>query len=137
MAEKQPSTDLFSDQGAARPEMTTTDNKRIALYSRVSTTHGQDPQMQLRELREYAQRRELQVVEEYTDNGVSGSKDSRPALNRLMADADSQKFDAVLVWKIDRWGRSLKQHLVCKDCAKTIDNAPPPDSTVLAMVRAS
>jgi DNA invertase Pin-like site-specific DNA recombinase len=67
--------------------------------------------MQLRELREYAQRRELQIVEEYIDNGVSGSKDSRPALNRLMADAHSRKFDAVLVWKIDRWGRSLK-HLV-------------------------
>jgi len=67
--------------------------------------------MQLRELRDYAQRRELQIVGEYVDNGVSGSKDSRPALNRLMADAHSRKFDAVLVWKIDRWGRSLK-HLV-------------------------
>jgi DNA invertase Pin-like site-specific DNA recombinase len=67
--------------------------------------------MQVRELREYAERRELQIVEEYIDNGVSGSKDSRPALNRLMSDAHSRKFDAVLVWKIDRWGRSLK-HLV-------------------------
>jgi DNA invertase Pin-like site-specific DNA recombinase len=67
--------------------------------------------MQVRELREYAERREFQIVKEYTDNGVSGSKDSRPALNRLMADASQRKFDAVLVWKIDRWGRSLK-HLV-------------------------
>jgi DNA invertase Pin-like site-specific DNA recombinase len=67
--------------------------------------------MQLRELREYVQRRELQIVEEYIDSGISGSKESRPALNRLMVDAHSRKFDAVLVWKIDRWGRSLK-HLV-------------------------
>jgi DNA invertase Pin-like site-specific DNA recombinase len=85
---------------------------RVAIYARVSTSNGsQDPELQLRELREYAQRRELKAVEEYVDNGVSGSKDSRPALNRLMADVHSRKFDAVLVWKIDRWGRSLK-HLV-------------------------
>lgn len=84
---------------------------RIAVYARVSTSNGhQDPQMQLRELREYAQRRELQIVEEYIDN-VSGSKESRPALNRLMADAHSRKFDAVLVWRLDRFGRSLR-HLV-------------------------
>jgi DNA invertase Pin-like site-specific DNA recombinase len=67
--------------------------------------------MQLRELREYAQQRGWHVVEEYVDSGVSGSKDSRPALNRLMSDACQRKFDSVLVWKIDRWGRSLK-HLV-------------------------
>jgi len=66
--------------------------------------------MQLRELREYARLRGLAVVGEYVDK-MTGSKDSRPALNRLMADASQRKFDAVLVWKIDRWGRSLK-HLV-------------------------
>jgi DNA invertase Pin-like site-specific DNA recombinase len=86
--------------------------KRIALYARVSTLNGnQDPGMQLSELREYASRRDWQIVEEYVDRGVSGSKDSRPALNRLMVHAHHRKFDAVLVWKIDRWGRSLK-HLV-------------------------
>ena len=85
---------------------------RIALYARVSTLNGnQDPEMQLSELREYAKRRDWQIVEEYVDRGVSGSKDSRPALNRLMAHAHRRGFDAVLVWKIDRWGRSLK-HLV-------------------------
>jgi DNA invertase Pin-like site-specific DNA recombinase len=85
---------------------------RIALYARVSTSGGhQDPEMQLRELREYAQRRGWQIVETYTDAGVSGSKDSRPALNRLMADACQRRFDAVLVWKLDRFGRSLR-HLV-------------------------
>ena len=84
---------------------------RVALYSRVSTINNQDPEMQTAELREYAARRGWQVAEEYVDHGISGSKESRPALNRLMADAHRRRFDAVLVWKIDRFGRSLK-HLV-------------------------
>jgi len=85
---------------------------RIALYARVSTSSGhQDPEMQLRELREYAEHRGWQIAETYTDAGVSGSKDSRPALNRLMADACRRRFDGVLVWKLDRFGRSLR-HLV-------------------------
>jgi DNA invertase Pin-like site-specific DNA recombinase len=84
---------------------------RVALYARVSTSNGQqDPEMQLRELREYAKHRELIIVGEYVDK-MTGSKDSRPALNRLMADASQRKFDAVLVWKLDRFGRSLR-HLV-------------------------
>ena len=61
--------------------------------------------MQLAELREYAGHRGWQIVEEFTDQGVSGSKESRPALNRLMSDACRRKFDAVLVWKIDRFGK--------------------------------
>jgi DNA invertase Pin-like site-specific DNA recombinase len=85
--------------------------KRVALYARVSTSNGQqDPEMQLRELREYAQHRDLVIVGEYIDR-MTGSKDSRPSLNRLMADAGQRKFDAVLVWKLDRFGRSLR-HLV-------------------------
>jgi DNA invertase Pin-like site-specific DNA recombinase len=84
---------------------------RVALYARVSTCNGQDPEMQLRELREYAVRRGWTITSEYVDQGVSGSKESRPQLNQLMADAHRRKFDAVLVWKIDRFGRSLK-HLV-------------------------
>jgi DNA invertase Pin-like site-specific DNA recombinase len=67
--------------------------------------------MQLRELREYSGRRGWQVADEYIDQGVSGCKESRPALNRLMSDACRRHFDAILVWKIDRFGRSLK-HLV-------------------------
>jgi DNA invertase Pin-like site-specific DNA recombinase len=59
---------------------------RLAINARVSTSNGsQDPEMQLRELREYAQRRELQIVMEYVDNGVSGSKDSWPALNHALS----------------------------------------------------
>jgi DNA invertase Pin-like site-specific DNA recombinase len=87
------------------------DINRVALYARVSTLNGQDPEMQLRELREYASRRGWVVDKEYIDQGVSGSKESRPALNDLMSDAHRRKFDAVLVGKIDRFGRSLK-HLV-------------------------
>jgi DNA invertase Pin-like site-specific DNA recombinase len=84
---------------------------RVALYARVSTLNNQDPEMQLSELREYAAHRGWQIVEEFTNQGVSGCKESRPALNRLMADACRRRFDAILVWKIDRFGRSLK-HLV-------------------------
>jgi DNA invertase Pin-like site-specific DNA recombinase len=85
--------------------------ERVALYARVSALAGQSPEMQLVELREYAVRRGWQVIEEHVDHGVSGSKESRPALNRLMSDARQRKFNILLVWKIDRFGRSLK-HLV-------------------------
>lgn len=83
---------------------------RIALYARVSTTE-QHVDMQLAELREFASRRGWQIVEEFTDTGVSGAKESRPALDRLMRDAKRRRFDCVLCWKLDRIGRSLK-HLV-------------------------
>jgi putative DNA-invertase from lambdoid prophage Rac len=82
---------------------------KVALYARVSTANkGQDVDLQLRE---YAKQRGWTVVSEYVDQGVSGSKDSRPELNRLMLDAKQRKIDTVLVWKLDRFGRSLK-HLV-------------------------
>jgi DNA invertase Pin-like site-specific DNA recombinase len=67
--------------------------------------------MQLAELREYAAHRGWTISGEYVDEGISGTMESRPQLNRLMADAHRRSFDAVLVWKIDRFGRSLK-HLV-------------------------
>jgi DNA invertase Pin-like site-specific DNA recombinase len=84
---------------------------RVALYARVSTLNGQHPEMQLSELREYGARRGWQIVGEYVDEGVSGAKESRPQLNRLMSDAHRRKFDLIAVWKVDRFGRSLK-HLV-------------------------
>lgn len=84
---------------------------RVALYARVSTTYGQNPEMQLTELREYISRRGWEIAGEYVDEGVSGAKESRPALNRLMADAHRRRFAVLLVWKIDRFGRSLR-HLV-------------------------
>ncbi len=85
---------------------------RVALYGRVSTlNHNQDPELQMRELREYAARRGYEIAREYLDRGISGSKDSRPALNQMLADAHARQFDVVLVWKLDRFGRSLR-HLV-------------------------
>ena len=79
-----------------------------AVYSRVSTIgHGQDPAMQTRELTEYCQRRGWEVFDQYVDNGVSGKKDSRPALNRLMADAHARRFDVVACWRFDRFSRSV------------------------------
>jgi DNA invertase Pin-like site-specific DNA recombinase len=84
---------------------------RVALYARVSTLNGQHPEMQLSELREYGARRGWQIVSEYVDEGVSGSRERRPQLDRLMADAHRRKFDLIAVWKIDRFGRSLR-HLV-------------------------
>lgn len=79
-----------------------------AVYSRVSTVgHGQDPAAQTRELVEYCQRRGWEVFDLYVDNGVSGRKDSRPALNRLMADAHARRFDVICCWRFDRFSRSV------------------------------
>jgi len=79
---------------------------RCALYARVSTT-DQNCEMQLRELRDYISRREWTNAGEYVDTGFSGAKASRPALDRLMADAANRKFDCIVVYKIDRFGRSV------------------------------
>ncbi len=65
--------------------------------------------MQLRELRDYCKHRGWKITGEYIDTGWSGAKASRPELDRLMKDARQRRFDAVLVWKLDRWGRSLAQ----------------------------
>jgi DNA invertase Pin-like site-specific DNA recombinase len=83
---------------------------RVAIYARVSTANnGQDPTVQTRELREYCERRGWEIADQFIDTGVSGSKDSRPGLNRMMADARRRKFDVVLVYRYDRFARSLRQ----------------------------
>ncbi len=80
---------------------------RVALYARVSTTTGQqDPEMQLRELREYTERRGLHVFSEYVER-ISGAKERRPELDRLMAAC--RKRNVVLVYRYDRFARSLRQ----------------------------
>ena len=85
---------------------------RTALYARVSTQDkGQNVQVQLDQLREYCGRRGWQITKEYVDNGVSGAKTDRPALNQLMADARKRRFDCLIVYKFDRFGRSLP-HLI-------------------------
>lgn len=83
-----------------------------AVYARVSTlNNGQDSSMQTRELAEYCQRQGWQVFDLYVDNGVSGKKDSRPQLNRMMQDAHCRRFDVVVVWRFDRFARSVS-HLL-------------------------
>tara|TARA_B100001964_G_C13939249_1_gene468166 strand:+ start:73 stop:687 length:615 start_codon:yes stop_codon:yes gene_type:complete len=85
--------------------------KKIALYARVSTNNGQNPEAQLLDLRKFVNGRGFEIYKEYVDKGISGAKDSRPALNELMNDAKKRRFDAVAVWKFDRFGRSTK-HLI-------------------------
>jgi DNA invertase Pin-like site-specific DNA recombinase len=86
-------------------------DRRAVLYSRVSTNNGQDPEMQSREIREYCLRRGWALVGEYVDVGISGAKERRPQLDRLIADAHKRKFEVVVVWKFDRFARSVS-HLL-------------------------
>ena len=90
---------------------------RAALYARVSTVgHGQDAGLQLDELRQVAAQRGWAVQGERVDAGVSGIKESRPALDQMLADAHAGKLDLVAVWKLDRLGRDLRHLLsVCED----------------------
>src|SRR5207249_10873995 len=86
--------------------------KRAALYMRVSTKgHGQTTETQAVALREYAAHRGFEIIEEYPDTGISGSKDSRPALDKLMKDAKARHFDVVIVARFDRFARSVS-HLL-------------------------
>ncbi len=83
--------------------------KRAAIYARVSTHNGQNPEMQLEEVREYCHRRGWKIVGEYVDEGISGSKEHRPALDRLLSDCRKRLVDAVVVYRYDRFARSLRQ----------------------------
>ena len=83
---------------------------RAAVYARVST-FDQEPENQLAELRRYVRARSWPAAVEYVDKGVSGSKDRRPALDRLVRDATRRGFDVLVVWRLDRLGRNLR-HLV-------------------------
>src|SRR5215831_7336502 len=93
---KQPST----------PTSTGSTALKVAIYARVSTL-DQDCTLQLSELHTYCKGRGWSVAGDYVDKGVSGAKASRPALDKLKAAARKRAFECVLVWKIDRWGRSL------------------------------
>jgi len=83
---------------------------RIAIYARVSTK-DQSCELQVRDLRAYCGARGFDLVREYVDVGQSGAKDSRPELNKLMDDARKRQFDAIVVWRFDRFARSTK-HLL-------------------------
>src|SRR5439155_16608482 len=84
--------------------------KRVGLYVRCSTL-DQHPENQLLELHSYATARGFENVTEYVDHGVSGAKEKRPALDRLMADVKARRVDVVVVAAFDRLGRSVR-HLV-------------------------
>jgi len=83
--------------------------KRAAVYARVSTNNGQNPEMQLDELRQYCARREMTIMREYVDRGISGAKERRPALDQLLADCQKRAVDCVVVYRYDRFARSLRQ----------------------------
>tara|TARA_R110002072_G_scaffold209080_3_gene366585 strand:- start:459 stop:860 length:402 start_codon:yes stop_codon:yes gene_type:complete len=84
---------------------------RAAIYARVSTTAGQSPQMQLDVLREYAEQSGMEVVAEHVDAGVSGTKERRPELSDLMNAVRKRRVDVVLVYRFDRFARSVR-HLI-------------------------
>lgn len=82
---------------------------KTAIYARISTNlEKQDLDTQLMPLQQYTEQRDWEIYEIYTDE-ISGSKEKRPALDRLMKDAHKRKFDCVLVWRFDRFSRSTKQ----------------------------
>src|SRR5271170_4113249 len=94
---------------------------KAAIYARVSTTnHGQDPTLQTRELQQFAAARGWEITGEYVDAGVSGTKDSRPELNRLIADAHKRRFDVVCVWRFDRFARSVSHLLRALETFKAL-----------------
>jgi hypothetical protein len=83
-------------------------SKRAALDAPVrSLNHGQDPNVQLRELRAYCGRRGFEIIGEYVDKGVSGSREQRPALDKLLADCRKRLVDAIVVYRFDRFARTL------------------------------
>jgi len=85
-------------------------NRKVIFYSRVSTTH-QNPELQEREIKAFILTKGYQFIKGYCDVGYSGSKASRPELNRLMESARRKEFDILIVWKLDRLARSLS-HLI-------------------------
>lgn len=83
---------------------------KVAIYARTSTGE-QDIGLQLETLKEYCKGRGFEIYNIYQDEGISGSKDKRPGLDKLMQDAKRRKFNIVLVWKFDRFARSTR-HLI-------------------------
>ena len=93
--------------------------KMIAIYARVSTDR-QSTESQLNALREYAGKRAWAISKEYIDEGYTGSNTKRPAFTAMMADAKKRKFDVLLVYKLDRLSRSLKDLIMTLDDLKSI-----------------
>jgi len=126
--------------------MTENQNKKVALYLRVSTRE-QDTDMQLEILKQYSERRGFTIVEVYNEVGISGAIEKRPELDRLMADAKKRKFDVVLVFKFDRFARSTTHLLKALEefralgidfisYSENIDTTTPVGKMVFTMVAA-
>jgi DNA invertase Pin-like site-specific DNA recombinase len=92
---------------------------KVALYARVSTD-SQDPEVQLASLRAHVAHRGWQIVEEFVDRGFSGTREHRPALDRLMRAAWAGQLQAVLVWRFDRFARSVKHLVTALDTFRTM-----------------
>jgi DNA invertase Pin-like site-specific DNA recombinase len=91
----------------------------VVLYGRVST-EGQDPEAQLAAIRAHAAQRGFRIVDEFVDRGVSGAQKRRPALDRLMKAAWSGAFQAVLVWRFDRFARSVPHLIEALDAFRSL-----------------
>src|SRR5258708_17679791 len=95
--------------GRAQPTATEAVLKRAAIYARVSRHNGQNPEMQLQEVRRFLAARAWLLIGEFVDTGISGSKEKRPALDKLLALCRRREADAVVVYRYDRFARSLRQ----------------------------
>jgi DNA invertase Pin-like site-specific DNA recombinase len=120
---------------------------KIAIYARVSTNNVQDPEVQLRELREYCQRRGWEITREYVNVGISGGKEKRPRLDELVHDAHRRYFDAVVVWRFDRFARSVSHLLKALEnfrslgiefvsLSEQVDTSTPTGKMIFTVLRA-
>lgn len=143
MAAKESTTHALLPQVVHGPDL----DRRAVLYARVSTNNGQDPEVQSREIREYCQRRGWPLVGEYVDTGISGAKERRPQLDRLIADAHKRKFEVVVVWKFDRFARSVSHLLRALEnfralgiefvsLSEQIDTSTPTDKMIFTVLGA-
>jgi DNA invertase Pin-like site-specific DNA recombinase len=95
---------------------------KIALYARVST-ESQDPEVQLLALRAHVAQRGWEIVEEFVDRGYSGAKERRPALDKLMRAAWNGQLQGVLVWRFDRFARSVTHLVTALDTFRSLNVA--------------
>lgn len=105
---------------------------RVAIYTRVSTD-DQSTKTQEHELRQYAKHRRWTVQQVYTDHGFSGAAEKRPALDELLRDTRKRKFDVVLVWKFDRFARSLRQLVTALELFRKLNGGVPIETVAVLL----